>query len=300
MCFPVKDLISNAFDMHIHSGPDVLPRSGDDIDFAQRMAQAGMNGYIIKSHYFNTAERATLARKAVPGVNVCGAVALNGAVGGVNPIAVQLAAMSGAKLIWFPTTDAKHEQESMFGPSAPPPEKLPFWAKIVQELRKQNINCPPVSVLKDGKLTGETYDVLDIAAKFDIVVATGHLDHEETFALAKAAKERGVKKLLITHVTFPTTFYTIDEQKELIGYGAYVEHCYTTYATKKVEFDVIPAQIRAVGCEHVVLATDLGQPTAIFPDEGLLKFSEALLEKGFTEKEIHMMNGDNPRMLAGV
>ncbi len=297
----MKDLIANAFDMHIHSGPDVLNRKVDDIDLAKRMAEAGMNGYIIKSHYFNTAERATLARKICPGVNVTGAIALNSAVGGINPIAVQLASMSGAKLIWFPTTDAKHEQEALFGPNADPNRKLPFWANIVMELKKQNISCPPVTILDDkGKLTDATYDVIDIAAKREMVLATGHLSHEETFALAKGAKERGAKRLLITHVTFPTTFYTVQEQKELIAYGAYVEHCYTTYATGKVEYEVIAQQIREVGSEHVVLGTDLGQPTGIFPDEGLLEFSKALLASGFSEKEVRRMNGDNPRSLTGI
>lgn len=297
----MKHLIENAFDMHVHSGPDVLNRKMDDIDLAKRMADAGMSGYIIKSHYFNTAERATLVRKLHPGVNAAGALSLNGAVGGINPVAVQLAAMSGAKLVWFPTTDAKHEQDAMFGPNAVPPKKPPFWANIVMELKAQNISCPPVTVFdENGKISSATRDVLDIAAKKEMVVATGHLSHEETFALVRAAKEQNVGRILVTHVTFPSTFYTVPEQKELIALGAYVEHCYTTYATGKVEFDVIADQIKGVGCDRVVLATDLGQPAAVFPDEGLLDFSKRLVEKGFSEKDVRMMNGDTPRMLTGV
>jgi hypothetical protein len=294
----MKDLIVNAFDMHVHSGPDVLPRRVTDVDMARRLIEAGMNGYIIKSHYFNSAERASLMREIFPKCNVRGAIAMNSSIGGLNPVAVQLAVMSGIKLIWFPTSDAKHEQEAMFGDNAPPPEKLPFWAKVVAEMREKKINCPPVSVFKeDGSLKGEVYDILDIAARYNVVVATGHLSHPETFAVAKAAKERGVNKLLITHVTFPTTFYTVAEQKELLEYGAYMEHCYTTYASGKVEFDVIADQIRAIGPDHVVISTDLGQPKGIYPDDGMLQFAKDLIAKGFTDREIHIMNGENPRIL---
>lgn len=295
----MESLIENAFDMHVHSGPDVLPRKVSDIELAKRIIDSEMNGYIIKSHYFNSAERASLVREVFPKCNVQGAIALNSSVGGLNPAAVQLAVMSGIKLIWFPTSDAKHEQDAMFGDNAPPPEKLPFWAKVVAEMREKNINCPAVGVLENGRLKDEVYDILDIAARNDVVVATGHLAHDETFAVAKAAKERGVKKLLITHVTFPTTFYTVDEQKELLACGAYMEHCYTTYASGKVEFGVIAEHIRAVGAEHVVLSSDLGQPRGVYPDEGMLQFAKDLVGQGFTEKEIHRMNSENPLMLVG-
>ena len=124
---------------------------------------------------------------------------------------------------------------------------------------KDGVNTPVISILENGKLTDETYDLLDTIAKHDLILATGHISHEETFALVKAAKERGVQRILITHVDFPTTFYTIEEQKELLSYGAYMEHCYTTFATGKVDFNTTLEQIRTIGPSRVVLATDLGQ-----------------------------------------
>ena len=60
----MKNFIEGAYDLHVHSAPDVLPRRMDDLEMAQRIMDAGMAGYAIKSHYFCTSERAELIRKA--------------------------------------------------------------------------------------------------------------------------------------------------------------------------------------------------------------------------------------------
>jgi predicted metal-dependent TIM-barrel fold hydrolase len=130
-----------------------------------------------------------------------------------------------------------------------------------------------------------------------LILATGHLSHEEAFALVKTARERGVKRIVITHVDFPTTFYTIEEQKEFEKYGAVMEHCYTTWATGKVTFEETLAQIKALGADRVMLSTDLGQQGACYPDEGLSAFAEKLLNSGISETDISKMVVKNPAML---
>lgn len=99
----MKELIQGAYDLHVHSAPDVMPRKMDDLEMAQRIVASGMAGYALKSHYFCTAERATLSRKICPGCDSIGTITLNGSVGGINPMAVEMAARAGAKLLWFPT-----------------------------------------------------------------------------------------------------------------------------------------------------------------------------------------------------
>lgn len=287
----MNDLIKGAYDLHVHSAPDILPRKMDDIEMAERIAASGMAGYAIKSHYFCTSERAQLIKKMFPKCDAIGTITLNSSVGGINPTAVEMAARSGAKLVWFPTCDSQYEQEHVF--SGDPNKKMPYWAQILIQLKADGIKTPTISVLKDGKLTAKTYDVLEIIAKNNLSLATSHLSHPEIFALVKAAQERKVQKIIITHVDFPTTFFTIDEQKELAGYGAIMEHCYTTFATGKVDFSVTLAQIQALGADRVILGTDLGQTTAPYPDEGLLTFVTKLYENGISEKDIRKMTVDN-------
>ena len=118
-----------------------------------------------------------------------------------------------------------------------------------------------------------------------------------TFALAKAAKQLGVERVIITHVTFPTTFYTIEEQKRLADCGAYMEHCATTHLLNKVDFDTVVEQIKAIGPERIILSTDLGQPANPYPDEGLMDFAQRLYRAGFSASDIRMMAVDNPNKM---
>lgn len=289
-------LIEGAYDLHVHSAPDVLPRKMDDIEMAQRIENCGMAGYAIKSHYFCTSERAELINKQYPGCHAVGTITLNSAVGGINPAAVEMAGRSGARLVWLPTCDASHERIHVF--NGDPNKKLPYWAQILIQMKDEGIDSPTISLLDDnGKLINNVYDVLDIIARHKMILSTSHISHEECFVLVKAAKERKVERIIITHVDFPTTFYTIDEQKELAGYGAYMEHCYTTWATGKVDIDVSIEQIKALGADRVIIATDLGQKTAPFPDEGMLEYATKLVKAGMSEEDVRKMTVRNPTTL---
>lgn len=282
------NLLTGAYDLHVHSAPDVLPRLMDDLEMAERIATCGMAGYAIKSHYFCTAERAEIINKIQPKCKAIGTITLNSSVGGINPTAVEMAGRAGTKLVWFPTCDNPHEREYVF--NGDPNKKLPYWARILIEMQNEGISAPMVSTLdENGKLTKKTIEVLEIIAKREMILATSHVSHQECFALVKEAKNRGVKNIIITHVDFPTTFYTIEEQKELVKYGAVMEHCYTTWATNKVSLDTSIAQIKALGPNNVIIATDLGQKTSIYPDQGMQIYAEKLIEAGFTEEEVRTM-----------
>jgi len=290
----VNPLLSDAYDLHVHSSPDVLPRKMDDVEMAQRIIASGMKGYAIKSHYFCTSERAETIRKLFPRCNAVGSITLNSSVGGINPMAVEMAGRSGAKLVWFPTVDSEHELAYL---AHSPSQKLPYWAKIKEQMKAEGVSSPTICILQNGKLKDEVFGVLDIIARFKMILATSHISKPETFALVKAAKERRVARIIITHVDFPSTFYTAEEQKELLKSGAFVEHCYTTPATGKVAWDVAIEQIRAIGKDRVVLTTDLGQATAVYPDEGLALFGEKLLANGFSEADVRTMIVKNPASL---
>ncbi len=79
--------------------------------------------------------------KAVPGSKVFGAITLNHSVGGLNPVAVELAGRSRCKIVWFPTVDAENETAGRLDGGT---EKLPFWAKIQRELAAEGISPPPL------------------------------------------------------------------------------------------------------------------------------------------------------------
>ena len=85
----MEDLLKGAYDLHIHTAPDVVQRKCGDLELARRLVHRGMAGCAIKNHYFDTAVRAKLLQEQFPQLRVAGGVTLNRSVGGVNPDAVE-------------------------------------------------------------------------------------------------------------------------------------------------------------------------------------------------------------------
>jgi len=292
-----RELVRGAYDLHVHSGPDVMPRRIDDIDLARRFLQVGLAGYVIKSHYVPTAERAAVVRAAVPGVQVLGSLTLNRAVGGLNPLAVEIAAREGARIVWLPTVDAANERKHL--EHASPGAKLPYWARLQREMREAGFDVPPVEVVSsDGQVVPELRAVLRIIARHNLVLATGHLGRDEIFAVVRAAREEGVRFIVVTHPDFPSQALPVEDQVALADMGAYMEHCFTPLYSGKVAWETAFAHIRAVGPERVVLSTDLGQPDNPPVEDGLALFADRLLQAGFSEDEIRTMAVRNTVRLA--
>jgi hypothetical protein len=289
------ELLKGAYDLHVHSGPDVMPRKLDDLEMAERLQKVGMKGYGIKSHYFCTAERAKLINKLNPGFNAIGAIALNNSVGGLNPLAVEMAGRDGAKIVWMPTFDAANEQEHFKGNKH---DKLPYWAKLQMELIEQGKTQSSITILENGSLKSSVHDILDGIAQYNMILATGHLSIEEIFAIVHAAKEHNVKKIVITHPNFPSINLSKEQQKQLADLGAYMEYCFTTPHSQKTTWEEVYEQIRYVGPQSCLLSTDLGQPNGPYPDEGLRIFAENLLSNGFSIEEVKRMTVENSTFLA--
>ena len=58
----------------------------------------------------------------------------------------------------------------------------------------------PVPVLDaDGKVRDDVKEVLDVVAKNDMVLASGHIHVSETWLVFEEAQRRGVKRLIFTH-----------------------------------------------------------------------------------------------------
>src|SRR4029079_14376112 len=146
--------IEGAYDLQLHVAPDVIERRIDDIDCAKEFLAHRMRGFVLKSHYIQTGERAQVVTKAVPGIEAYGAVSLNHSVGGLNPVALEIAGRSGNKIVWMPTVDAANETAGRLDGGD---QKLPFWAKIQREIAAAGITRPPMTVLDgDGKISDET------------------------------------------------------------------------------------------------------------------------------------------------
>jgi hypothetical protein len=293
-----RELLRGAFDTHVHVSPDVVERRIDDIGLAGRFAELGMDGFVLKSHYGSTAERAGVVRAARPGIEALGAISLNRAVGGVNSLAVEIAAREGARTVWMPTVDAVNEAKER---EAPPGTPVPVWAALQRELREQGIDIEPVPVVGgDGQVLPETREVLGLIARHGMLLATGHLGRDEIFAVVDAAVEEGVGEIVITHPEFPSQNLDVEDQRALAERGALLERCFTTPHTGKVSWERWTENIRAVGSRHSVLSTDLGQVKNPPVEDGMALMVDRLLGSGFSEEEVHVMAVANTRRVAGA
>ncbi len=293
-----RELLQGAYDTHVHVAPDVVERRIDDISLARALHQLGMDGVVLKSHYGSTAERASVVRAAVPGADTLGAIAMNRAVGGMNPLAVEIAAREGARTVWMPTVDAvneAHEREAPLG------AKVPVWVELQLELREQGLEIEPVPVLDDnGDVLPETREVLAMIARHGMLLATGHIGRDEIFAVLDAALEEGVAEIVITHPDFPSQNLSVGDQRALAARGALLERCFTTPHTGKIAWERWIENIRACGAEHSVLSTDLGQVFNPPVQDGMGLMVDRLLEAGFSEQEVQVMAVVNTRRVAGA
>lgn len=291
-----RELVRGAYDLHVHTGPDLLPRSATDLELAYRCRERGLAGFVIKSHYIPSAPRAAVVRALVPEVTALGSLVLNAAVGGINPVAVEIAARAGARFVWLPTFDGVNEMTShaSFPPGVTPPQ----WARLQQEMREQGVSSEPVRVVDEqGTVLPEVKTVLRLIARHQLVLATGHLARDEIFAVVAAARTEGVRDIIITHPEYPTQNLSPEDQRALVQQGAFLERCFVPVYSGKVSWERLFANVRATGPEHSFLSTDLGQPNNPPIEDGLALMVDQLLAGGFSEAEIHLMAVVNTRRL---
>jgi hypothetical protein len=294
-----RTLVHGAYDLHVHVAPDVPQRRIDDRTLAQRFAELGLAGFALKSHYTSTAERAQVVSALVPGVQVVGTLTLNRAVGGMNALAVEIAAREGARIVWMPTVDSPAETAGRTEPKEG--DKVPQWARLQHELRGLGLSLDAVHVTdSEGRLLPETRDVLRAIARHDLILATGHLARDDTFAVVDGALEVGVAHIVVTHPEFPCQNFSLEDQKALAERGCLIERCLTTPFSGKTTWEHVFDGVRAVGVERSLFSSDCGNPDYPPVEDGLALWADRLLGAGFDEDGVREMLVGQARRLVGT
>ncbi len=292
-----RALVVGGYDLHTHIGPDVMKRRIEDVELARRFAEVGLAGFALKSHYTSTAERATVVGRVVPGVRVLGTLTLNAAVGGMNALAVEIAAREGARIVWMPTVDSPAETAGRVEPA--PGQHVPLWARIQHELRDAGLAIEPVAVTGPDGVLPETRDVLRTIARHGLVLATAHLGRDDTFAVVEAAFEEGVQHVVVTHPEFTCQDFSIEDQVALVERGCLIERCLSTPLSGKTSFEHVFDGVRAVGLESNYFSSDFGNPEYPPVELGLAIWAEKLLGAGFGDDEIRLMVVEGSKRVAG-
>ena len=285
----VDSLVSGAIDMHVHFGPEsLMERRQNALQLARSAKEIGLKALVLKCREYNTVPIARLVSELVPEVQVLGSLTLEPEIGGVNPAAAISAARMGAKIIWMPTfssTNSRTVCEKVLGYKLPGPEQ------VILDSR--------------GKLKAEVKEIFQIVKEFNIVLASGHISPKETFALAEEAQRIGFNKLLVTHAlqgALTAVLCSNDELKQLARGGVYIEHSFWDVLPTMNAYDPvrIVELVKAIGAEHSIMSTDLGQSYNPPAPEGMRMFIATLLRKGLEAKEVEMMVKTNPAKLLGL
>jgi hypothetical protein len=215
----------------------------------------------------------------------------------MNPLAVEIAAREGARIVWMPTVDSPAETAGRTEPK--PGDKVPLWAKLQHELRGLGFSVEAVEVTDDdGQLLPATRLVLQTIARHDLILATAHLGRDDTFAVVDGAFEAGVKTVVVTHPEFTCQNFSIEDQVTLADKGCLIERCLTTPHSGKTTYEHVFDGVRAVGVERNFFSSDCGNPDYPPVEDGLAIWADRLLEAGFADDEIRLMVVENSRRLA--
>lgn len=273
--------LAGVIDIHAHTAPDSVPRSIDAIDLARLAQSRGMRAIVFKNHYEPTADVAYLVHKVVPGIQVFGGIDLNLSVGGMNPAAVEKMALTTGglgRLVWMATYDTR------------------------AQVHASKQNRPFVAVSRNGELLPETKAVIAMIAKYKLVMATGHNSPEDDLLLIRESRREGITHMVVTHAMLSPIHMSTGQMKEAAAEGAYLEFVYNGLVgpNKEFTFSDYAKAIRAVGVEHCILSSDMGQPGNPLHPDGLELFFDGMRKQGFTQAEIDQMSKVNPARLLGL
>ena len=289
---PAVSPIAGLMDTHVHSSPDVFGRALDDEEVATLYRDRGLEALVLKNHVATTADRAWFARKHVAGLKVFGGIALNSAVGGINPDAVNwMARMQGGygRVVWFPTFDSDNHVKHF--------KDAPEGIKVLGT---------------DGKVLPAVRDVLKLCAEQKLVVQTGHLSPTEALAVIAAGRDAGVDRMVVTHAQFEVVNMSLAQMKEAAAMGAKLElcamgpllgpeaHMQWMRHWRQVKVEETAAAVREIGAQNFILATDLGQMGNPTPADGLQLFVLDLIKTGLGKDQIMTMGREvTGRLLMG-
>lgn len=278
--------LDGVIDTHVHTSPDAVPRLLDDMTMAHAAREAGYAAIVLKSHHVSTVGRAQLVNDMVDDLHVFGGLALNyHSAGGLNPLAVEVTAALGGRIIWMPTfTAASHVSQPKAAKSSP--------LRALGEVAGGGIQ-----VLDEaGEVNDLTHHVLEVIASEDLTLATGHLSAMEIMKLVPVARRQGVQRVIVTHPEMPCVGLDVTAQSELAQLGGvWFERVYVmTLPPFRGTLEEIAHAVRVVGADSTILATDLGQPDNPHPVAGMRDYLSGMQKLGFSGKDIHTMTRTSP------
>ncbi len=291
----IDQLLVGAIDPHVHSGPSIAPRALDHLELLQQASKAGFAAVVTKDHDYSGVMTAALIKRHYPDLKtkIYSSIVLNNVVGGFNPYAVEHTAAMGGKVVWMPTLAAENHLRWQANAKWVHPAST--------EKMRPAVGIPVLNA--DRTVRDDVKEVLDIIAKNEMVLASGHLHVSETWLVFEEAKRRGVKRMVLTHPE-DIVDASMNDVQGIAAMGAFVEHSLCMFIEgskfKTCSAEDLRRHINAAGVEQTVLCSDLGQTGVFSPIEGFRHGIKLCMDLGYNDDEIRKMVSLNAARMLGI
>jgi hypothetical protein len=316
-----KELLEGAIDIHVHAGPHISssPRRVDPVQAAIQARDAGMRAIVFMDVFEMSNGTAWLVNRVVPDFRTYGGLILNTVYGGMNPRAVKTAIHygDGAKYVSFGAHStffqASREGRIVEGRFVPLGELYPRFK--AEELDR----CIRIPI--DGAPGLELDEILRLIAENpQIYMITGHVSPEEAVRLVDLAGEYGIGRVVVSSAV--AKIASLDQLRYMAEMGAFIEYTLAAYthttSIPKTHYYVereyasidegmsggpgggireAAEQIKELGADRCVMATDFGVYTLPEPVEGLREFIACLLDLGMPQGDIRKLVKTNPEKI---
>lgn len=192
------------------------------------------------------------------------------------------------KVVWLPTIDADHH------------------VKFFQDAPEG------IKVVEGGKPGAAVREIMKLCADNDLILHTGHSSAEEVLVLANAAQQIGLRKFVVTHALFSVVGMNVEQLQQAAQLGAIFElaflgtlmgptaHLPFMTHWKRVSAEDNAAAIKAVGAQHFIIGTDLGQTGNPSHPDGYQLFVQQLEKAGISKDDLTLMARGTPGKLLGI
>jgi hypothetical protein len=284
----VDSLLRGAVDLDCQSGPSPARRAFDHVEAARAAETAGLRAIVYKDHWYSVTPVAAFLTTSwfrQSRLKLLSGVVLNTAVGGLNPYAAEHALMLGGRVVWMPTLSASNHLRQNHREAR----------RTAGGSQADALNVlTPRWVVKD-----EVKEILDQVAKYDAVLAAGHLHISEVLPLFEEARRRGVRRLLVSH---PHRYVDAlpDELRALSSTGAYIAFGPCDDKTGAFDADMLKAGVAETGLAQSILgfgALPSGATDRVAAGRAAI---ETALDCGFAPDDVRRMISINPCLVLGL
>ncbi len=291
------ELLVGSIDMHCHAYPEFsneFPNRYTTAEHIQKMVDAGMDGVVLKSHFWPVLQLTAELQRQFPNFNIIGSITLNDGVGGMSPWAVETAARLGAKVVWLYTwTSANDIAKGGISKTI---------ANYIPSLNNYIFNGGKTLFDENGKICRNMLSILELCKQYDLVICTGHISVPESLALAEEAKKIGFKKLIFTHPDSGSVGATDDQIVRFAELGGFIELC--ALGLTPIHHRITPQRfgkiVHSVGAGRCIASTDYFFEWDSPSPELLRSLISALLYVDISSDEIKQITSYGPKELLGI